>query len=150
MSARNSSIDRPDVTPTDGPRPAERRAAGERRRQGARRARPVAVLVSAMTLSGGLASAALANGSGARPASAAERHAIISALVAQDGSAGDIVGVYVSRSNANLAVACERTPERQLVSFVFVRRGGKWRVSAYGPARRTGNSTDRRLELACH
>lgn len=153
MHVSRSPIDRLHATPQREDWAAETSTAGcHRPEHDANRplARAATLLAAVIALSGGLASAAFASNSNARPASRAERQAIISALVAQDGSASGVDGVYVSRSNGGLAVVCERTPERRLESYVFVHGGGKWRFSAYGPSTRMGNSADRRLELACH
>lgn len=117
--------------------------------QRAGRARLGAIALAAAAVLPVLASTAQA-GSPARPASRSERSAILKVLAAEDGSTSGVTGVYVSRSNSNLALACERTPERRLEAYVFTRSRGRWHLSAYGPARRAGNATDRSLEAACH
>lgn len=87
--------------------------------------------------------------SGARPATKSERSAIIAAFTASDGNATEVHGVFVSRSNAGLAVVCTRTPEAGTLSYVFHRAGRAWRYLTSGPVGKTGNSAQRALERAC-
>jgi len=68
---------------------------------------------------------------------------------AVDGNSSSINGVYVSRSNASLAVVCEKTPEASEQSYVFGRSRSTWRYLTSGSRGRAGNTADRRLELAC-
>ncbi len=98
-----------------------------------------------------LSGAALASlrGADARPATGAERHAIEAIFAREDGSVSEIRGVYVSRANSGLAVACAHTPEAGTYAYVFTRTHGSWRYAASGRAGRAGNAADRRLEQAC-
>jgi hypothetical protein len=103
--------------------------------------------VIALTLA--LAASALAGSSSARPATRSERSAIMKSFTANDGSSSGVHGVYVSRSNSNLAVVCVRTPEAGVQAFVFGRVQRSWRYVTSGFAGHAGNSADRRLERAC-
>jgi len=114
--------------------------------------RRASLLAAIATLVAGLtpAASALASSSGARSASRSERTSILKAYAANDGgSTSSVNGVYVSRSNASLAVVCERTPEAGEQTFVFGHSRGSWRYLAGGSRGRAGNAADRRLELAC-
>jgi len=91
----------------------------------------------------------LAASSSARPATRSERSAIVKAFAASDGSASQVHGVYLSRSNSSLAVVCVRTPESGIKAYVFGRAGRSWRNVAGGSVGQAGNSADRRLERAC-
>ncbi len=103
----------------------------------------VVVLASAFTAS------ALAASSSARPATRAERAAIMKSFAANDGNSSAVDGVYVSRSNSSLAVVCERTPEAGPRAYVFGRARSSWRYLAGGAPGHAGNSADQRLERAC-
>jgi hypothetical protein len=92
---------------------------------------------------------ALAGGSSARPATRAERAAIMRSFAANDGNSSAVSGVYVSRSNSSLAVVCERTPEAGARAYVFDRTHGSWHYLAGGSPGHAGNSADQRLERAC-
>jgi hypothetical protein len=106
-------------------------------------------VIAALALAATLPAGALASSSNGRPASRSERSAIVRSFAANDGSASSVRGVYVSRSNSNLAVVCERTPEGAAQAYVFGRSHGSWRYLTSGSPGRTGNSADRRLEHAC-
>jgi hypothetical protein len=95
------------------------------------------------------AATALAAGSYARPATKSERTAIMASFTANDGSASEVRGVYVSRSNPNLAVVCARTPEAGPRAYVLSHVGRSWRYVTSGRPGTAGNSVDRRLERAC-
>jgi hypothetical protein len=105
----------------------------------------LSVLVVAVTP----ASAALATGSSARPATKSERSAIMATFTANDGSASEVHGVYVSRSNSNLAVVCARTPDAGSQAFVFRHAQRSWLYVTSGSPGRAGSSADRRVERAC-
>lgn len=109
-------------------------------------------LMAALT-AGAIATAfaadALASGSLARPATKSERAAIVKSFIANDGSATGVDGVYVSRSNAGLAVVCQRTPEAGVKAYVFGHSHSSWHYLAGGSPGRAGSSADRRLERAC-
>jgi len=96
-----------------------------------------------------LAANAGAASSLARSATRSERAAIMRSLIANDGSASGVDGVYVSRSNSSLAVVCERTPEAGVQAYVFGHSHGSWHYLASGSPGRSGSSADRRLERAC-
>jgi hypothetical protein len=85
----------------------------------------------------------------ARPATRSERAAILSAYAREDGNASRVRGVYVSRANASLAVACARTPEAGTLAYVFALAHRRWRYATSGKPGHAGNAADRRLELAC-
>lgn len=104
-----------------------------------------AVMVLAMTP----ATAALATGSSARPATKSERSAIMASFTANDGSSSEVHGAYVSRSNSSLAVVCVRTPEAVTQAFVFRHASRSWRYVTSGSAGSAGSTADRRLERAC-
>ncbi|HMD56573.1 MAG TPA: hypothetical protein VKG82_03785 [Solirubrobacteraceae bacterium] len=114
-----------------------------------RRARvsTISAIVAALALS--LAGGALAASTSARPPTKSERAAILKAFAANDANSSSVRGVYVSRSNANLAVVCERTPEAGSRAYVFGRSHGSWRYLVSGAPGGAGNSADRRLERAC-
>jgi hypothetical protein len=57
--------------------------------------------------------------------------------------------VYVSRSNASLAVVCIRTPEAGTQAFVLRHTRRSWRYVTSGAVGSTGTLTERRLERAC-
>jgi hypothetical protein len=88
-------------------------------------------------------------GANARPASQSERHAITAAYAREDGSPSEIRGVFVSRANASLAIACAKTPEAGTFAYVFTRSGRRWRYATSGRPGRAGTSADRKLERAC-
>jgi hypothetical protein len=67
----------------------------------------------------------------------------------EDGNPSEIRGVYVSHSDANLAVVCARTPEAGTYAYVFTRSHGAWRYATSGRAGRAGSARQRRLEHAC-
>ena len=92
---------------------------------------------------------ALAASSSARPVTRSERSAIMAAFTANDGSSSEVHGVYVSRSNSNLAVVCIRTPEAGTQAFVLRHTRHSWRYVTSGSVGSTGTPTDRRLERAC-
>jgi hypothetical protein len=73
----------------------------------------------------------------------------MASFTANDGSSSEVHGVYVSRSNASLAVVCVRTPEAGTQAFVFGHVQRSWRYVTSGSVGRAGNSADRRLEGAC-
>jgi len=104
---------------------------------------------SVLALTATPAATALAASSSARPASRSERAAIMAYFTANDGSSSEVHGVYVSRSNSNLAVVCARTPEAGIQAFVLTRTHRSWRYLTSGAAGRVGNPADRRLERAC-
>jgi hypothetical protein len=85
----------------------------------------------------------------ARSATHSERAAILSAYAREDGNPSRVHGVYVSRANASLAVACARTPEAGTLAYIFARSHGRWRYATSGKPGHAGNAADRRLELAC-
>jgi phosphoglucomutase len=91
----------------------------------------------------------LAAGAAAKPAAGATRSAVLKAFAAADGNASEVKGIYVSRSNAALAVVCEKTPEAGYRAYVFAGAHGSWRLSALGVPGRAGNSSDRQVERAC-
>lgn len=93
--------------------------------------------------------AALATGSFARPATKSERAAIMTSFVASDGNSSEVHGVYVSKANSSLGVVCVRTPEIGSRAFVFRRVHRSWRYVTSGSPGRSGNTADRRIELAC-
>ncbi len=95
------------------------------------------------------ATAALATGPSARPATKSERSAIVASLIANDGSSAGIHGVYVSRSSSSLAVVCVRTPEAGTRAFVFRHAQRSWRYVTSGSVGSAGSPADRRLERAC-
>jgi hypothetical protein len=96
-----------------------------------------------------LATAALASSSSSRPATKSERSAIMATFTANDGSASEVHGVYVSRSNSNLAVVCARTPDAGPQAFVFRHAQRSWLYVTSGSPGSAGSSADRRLERAC-
>jgi hypothetical protein len=96
-----------------------------------------------------LATAGLASSSSSRPATKSERSAIMATFTANDGSASEVHGVYVSRSNSNLAVVCARTPDAGSQAFVFRHAQRSWLYVTSGSPGRAGSSADRRLERAC-
>ena len=99
---------------------------------------PTAVITVA--LAGALSAAAAAN-SNAKPATGAERAAIIGAYRASDGNPSPQVrAVFVSRSNPNLAVVCARTPEAGTRAYVFSHQGHTWHYATSGPAGKAGDS----------
>jgi hypothetical protein len=106
-----------------------------------------ALALAALTLTP--AATALASRGSARPATKSERSAIMASFTANDGSSSEVHGVYVSRSNASLAVVCVRTPEAGTQAFVFGHVQRSWRYVTSGSVGRAGNSADRRLEGAC-
>ncbi|HME04031.1 MAG TPA: hypothetical protein VKG38_13495 [Solirubrobacteraceae bacterium] len=108
-----------------------------------------AVIASVALITLALVPSALAGSSSARPATRSERVAIMKSFATSDGNSAAVNGVYVSRSNASLAVVCERTPEAGVQAYVFGRTRGSWRYLTGGSAGRAGNSADRRLERAC-
>jgi hypothetical protein len=73
----------------------------------------------------------------------------MASFTANDGSASEVHGVYVSRSNPGLAVVCVRTPEAGSRAFVLHHVRHSWRYVTSGPVGSAGSSTDRRLERAC-
>lgn len=85
----------------------------------------------------------------ARPATRSERAAILSVYAREDGNASRVHGVYISRANASLAVACARTPEAGTLAYVFARSHGHWRYATSGRPGHAGNPVERKLELAC-
>ncbi len=105
--------------------------------------------IAVVALASAFASSALAGTSSARPASRTERAAIIRAFTANDGNSSTVDGVFVSRSNSNLAVVCERAPEAGVRAYVFGRAHGSWRYLVGGSPGHAGNSADQRLERAC-
>lgn len=98
-----------------------------------------------------LAGAAIvyAAGSNARPATSSERAAIVAAFRASDGNAAQVRGVYVSRSNATLAVVCARTPEAGTRAYLFRRGGRAWHYLTGGPVGKAGSPAERALKRAC-
>ena len=94
------------------------------------------------------ATVALATGSSARPATKSERSAIMASFTANDGSASEVHGVYVSRSNSSLAVVCIHTPEAGTQAFVLRHNRRSWRYVTSGAIGSVGTPTDRRLERA--
>jgi hypothetical protein len=111
------------------------------------------MLVSTLMLTAALldppvvaASVATAN---ARPATHSERQAISSAFAREDGNASEIRSVYVSRSNASLAVACAKTPEAGIYAYVFTRSHGRWHYTVSGRPGRAGSYSQRKLVQAC-
>jgi len=102
-----------------------------------------------MALAVTAATAAFAAGSSARGATKSERSAIMAAFTANDGSASEVHGVYVSLSNSSLAVVCVRTPEAGTQAFVFRHASRSWRYVTSGSAGSAGSAADRRLERAC-
>lgn len=100
-------------------------------------------------LASALAASALAASSPARPASRSERAAIIKSFAASDGNSHGVSGVYVSRSNASLAIVCQRTPEAGVRAYVFGRTHASWHYVTSGSPGHAGNSADRNLERAC-
>jgi hypothetical protein len=106
-----------------------------------------ALALMALTLTP--APTALASRGAARPATKSERSAIMASFTANDGNSSEVRGVYVSRSNASLAVVCARTPEAGIQAFVFGRVQRSWRYVASGSVGHAGNAADRRLEGAC-
>jgi len=95
------------------------------------------------------ATTAFAGGSSARPATKSERSAIMASFTANDGSASEVHGVYVSRSNSSLAVVCVRTPEAGTQAYVFRHASRSWRYMTSGSPGSAGSSADRLLERAC-
>ena len=95
------------------------------------------------------AAAALAARSSARSATKSERSAIMASFTANDGTASEVHGVYVSRSDSTLAVVCVRTPEAGPRAFVFRHARSAWRYVTSGRPGGAGNTIDRRLERAC-
>lgn len=85
----------------------------------------------------------------ARPATRSEHHALAGVFGREDGNPSEIRGVYVSRSDANLAVVCARTPEAGTYAYVFSRSHGQWRYATSGRPGRAGSSRQRQLEHAC-
>ncbi len=85
----------------------------------------------------------------ARSATRSERAAILSVYAREDGNASRVRGVYVSRANGSLAVACARTPEAGTLAYVFARSHGHWRYATSGRPGHAGNAAERKLELAC-
>lgn len=85
----------------------------------------------------------------ARSATRSERAAVLSVYAREDGNASRVRGVYVSRANSSLAVACARTPEAGTLAYVFARSHGHWRYATSGRPGHAGNTAERRLELAC-
>lgn len=73
----------------------------------------------------------------------------MAAFDANDGNSSEVHGVYVSRSNASLAVVCVRTPEAGSQAFVFSHAQRSWRYVTSGSVGRAGSLADRRLEQAC-
>lgn len=73
----------------------------------------------------------------------------MASFTAGDGSASEVHGVYVSRSNSNLAVVCVRTPEAGTQALVFGHARRSWRYLTSGRVGKVGNSADRQLERAC-
>jgi hypothetical protein len=106
-------------------------------------------MLLAAVLCGALAADAQASTSVARPATKSERSALVHVFAANDGSASQVHGVYVSRSNASLAVVCARTPEAGTRAYVFSHARGSWRYVTSGAVGRACNSADRALERAC-
>lgn len=102
-----------------------------------------------MALAAITATTASAAGSSARPATKSERSAIMASFTANDGSASEVHGVYVSRSNSSLAVVCVRTPEAGTQAYVFRHASRSWRYVTSGSVGSAGSPADRRLELAC-
>jgi len=123
--------------------------AGMRRQLGVIVRSSLTVAIIVVVLVSTLAARALAASSSARPATRAERAAIMRSFTVNDGNSSAVSGVYVSRSNSSLAVVCERTPEAGVRAYVFGRTHGSWRYLAGGSAGHAGNSADRRLERAC-
>lgn len=95
------------------------------------------------------AAAAAASRSGARPATGAERRAIVATFAANDGSPSEIHAVYIARANARLAVVCVRTPEAGMQAYVFEHARRGWRYLTSGRAGRAGSAAERRLETSC-
>jgi len=95
------------------------------------------------------ATAAGAAGSSVRPATRPERSAIMVSFTANDGSASEVHGVYVSRSDSSLAVVCVRTPEAGPRAFVFRHARSAWRYVTSGSPGGAGSTADRRIERAC-
>jgi hypothetical protein len=95
------------------------------------------------------ATAALATGSSARPATKSERSAIMASFTANDGSSSEVHGVYVSRSNSSLAVVCIHTPEAGTQAYVFRQTRRSWRYVTSGSVGSAGSPADRHLEQAC-
>ena len=106
---------------------------------------PTAVITVALA---GALSAAAAASSNAKPATGAERAAIIGAYRASDGNPSQVRAVFVS-TNPNLAVVCARTPEAGTRAYVFSHQGHTWHYATSGPAGKAGDSAERTLERAC-
>ncbi len=85
----------------------------------------------------------------ARPATRAERAALVAAFASQDGNTAEIRSIQISRSNSTLAVVCVRTPEAGPEAALFRRSGRSWRLHSSGRPGTSGSSAERRLELAC-
>ena len=114
---------------------------------------PHKTLMSAVLLPGLLAAGAataVAASTPARPASAAARSGLVSSFTANDGSASEIHGVYVSWTDANLGVVCIRTPDAGAQAYVYRHIGRTWRYVTSGTPGRTGSAANRQLERACH
>lgn len=107
-----------------------------------------AMLVPGLLGAGG--ATAVAAAPPARPASAAARSGLVSSFTANDGSASEIHGVYVSGTDAGLGVVCIRTPDAGAQAYVFRHVGRAWRYVTSGAPGRTGSTADRRLERVCH
>jgi len=73
----------------------------------------------------------------------------MASFTANDGSASEVRGVYVSRSDSNLAVVCTHTPEAGPRAYVLSHVRHSWRYVTSGPPGSVGNTADRRLERAC-
>jgi hypothetical protein len=84
------------------------------------------------------------------PARGATRAALVHAFVVQDGSNMGISGAYVTRSMPKLGIVCQRTPDGRLARFLFRSSGGTWRFVLSTTGSRTGSSSERALERACH
>jgi hypothetical protein len=85
----------------------------------------------------------------ARQATRSERQALAAVFGREDGNPSEIRGVYVSRSDANLAVVCARTPEAGTYAYVFTHSHRHWRYATSGRPGRAGSSRQRQLERAC-
>jgi hypothetical protein len=108
----------------------------------------VAALVTASVgvTSNSSASVGAAN---ARPATRSEHQALAAVFGREDGNPSEIRGVYLSRSDATLAVVCARTPEAGTYAYVFTRSHGHWSYATAGRPGHAGSSRQRQLEHAC-
>lgn len=84
------------------------------------------------------------------PARGATRASLRHTFIVKDGSSQGITGEYVTVGRPSLGVVCQRTPDGRLARFVFGRWGRSWRFVLTTTGTRTGNSSERALERACH